>query len=637
MKRAAPEAESMNNITSKNHTHEHSNSHGGSLLRPYQACMYQSIGESPPLQYSDNNNNKIPKAPQVPITNTQVRGIFGRMHRGYTTQQRIQMAEESIKEGGHVVSKRYNVPAGTIRTWRRSLLNNGGIDRLKGMISRGKGCRNQRKYVNDRSATIYTTTDKMLFRAQTNNEIINVKCEEDKGKDEYILQDEVLDNPFRVANNTIDITQAEVVNVSNTQQSPINNTQVKKSRTTSKKARKKLKTNIESNNSYILDPNIEINSSIQYTNPNNQEEYTTPDIRVKIENFIKCQDKYDMKRYGSSFFISELKIEAKYGEDELSSLTFNKQNIREMSSNSNRGSKGIEEYSARIYIGISSEGRILEPLILIEYPEGDIYVNRDIYNTSYIYETKSPKKEFESLCLQWFKNFTSTSGESLIIHSLDIDSDFQLPGEESLTLPRTHYLDIPGCILYRIFPFTLFLLPILQTNIHKIFYAPNHIITQHENRGRGDRLLQSILGGIRELPKQLILACFQYFFAQIDNLHISKNYIRFGDSHPDMLNTHIQFKRGKSNINNGNRRYIENEENMGASKLTETLCEEGENGLFNIGERKDLETNSINGNWGQKFENIGSVEGGNTHYEENNILIGVLENKSTQHNDEGNI
>ncbi len=68
--------------------------------------------------------------------------MFGKTLRGYDTQLRLQLAEEALRYGANGTSKKYGVPAGTIRQWRLDLTKH-GKEKLLSMKSRANSVHNK--------------------------------------------------------------------------------------------------------------------------------------------------------------------------------------------------------------------------------------------------------------------------------------------------------------------------------------------------------------------------------------------------------------------------------------------------------------------------------------------------------------
>ena len=63
--------------------------------------------------------------------------MFGKTHREYTGQERLQMAQDAIQFGLGKTSQKYGVSSGTIKVWRKYLIKF-GEQKLLGMKTRVK-------------------------------------------------------------------------------------------------------------------------------------------------------------------------------------------------------------------------------------------------------------------------------------------------------------------------------------------------------------------------------------------------------------------------------------------------------------------------------------------------------------------
>ena len=548
----------------------------GSHLRPYQSQTY-SHPQICRGQLEGRGNENLRE-------NGKIDGIFGKVKRKYTGEERLMMAKEYLAFGGQATAKKYDVPRDTIKRWRRYLVRE-GEERLLKKPRRSKIMDNiildkKRREEYNTDANMYhmslRPTSQYNMRpvdtpdnAQSDNLMIlniynNEKSTEEKRtkiikNDGDIINEQVYSILSPITNNKYETpmykNENEIIteknsnlNINTNTNTNIlyeNKTQIPPLRTDNtghspKKHKKGKKYKVDMN---ILE-NITNDTTEKYF-PN-----TVEDLNTQFSLFLNRIKEYDLDIYERAIYISEFRVQILFGMLDMVSILFNEQIDQfEVKYRNNQMAKSaiIDGYKYTIFFGFSKQGNDLYPIIImdnINYSGEDPHMLKqnstglhNLHNYNYLLQEirklhphvyyKNDITNYSAIISEWVRNFISSvdiEGKVLLIHSLStMGKEFRFPD----MTPRQgsdspiHYLNIPPIISRRIFPFAEFGLPALMKNIISGYFLPTLPTQTYE---KSEKLIECILNSLSAMTKETKIGCFCNFFQNLINFRICEEH-----------------------------------------------------------------------------------------------------------------
>ena len=523
-----------------------------SLLHPHQSYVYQQSVMCTNTPFKKLSKHKRP--------NSQKPSMFGKTLRGYDTQLRLQLAEEALIYGANGTSKKYGVPAGTIRQWRLDLTKH-GKEKLLGMKSRATSVHN--KLLSPAALQLF---DSSYYNRQEHDNIIEedintqnmLKFKREREKLEAFNLNSVssaypkLVNPFKkeevneckIEGNggqtedlegSLENQEYNVENLgarnsyiaSNTIGEYINrNPTGINGHSSSAKNSTYNNNNNNNNNNNLISPFpqkpilnfTDLEKMAQESFSQICPKYTSFDETTEFLRFLDTLKEYKLKKYTKIFYITEIKFQMNINKEGYGTFLFDEEIVNYGDNNT------TYIYEFTIYLGFSDAGKVLNPLIIVDYDTAEVEITklRSEYFSQAMLYTKSSIVNYSALFLEFFQKFISDmSGRGLIIHSLPNYTNFGLPGVESVNSNnKIHYLNIPTKISKGIFPFDDFVRPLVKSGM-----LSNFLLTSlRDVDGRAQNVIESVLKALKSIPKSIIIGCFSTFRLNVTNFNICKRY-----------------------------------------------------------------------------------------------------------------
>ena len=449
-----------------------------------------------------------------------------KIKRVYTGEDRVKITEEYLRNGGKKTADKYGVPLGTIKKWRR-FMGYYGTERLLNMND--SATRNQQLENHPNKKLSYnegesgnggfvntTTTYRGEKRHFPYKYRENKHSKKETGGDGYILGIEPTKvnhtngNTIKVYTEDEDMLILDDVERENIiQQLPINNADT----ISTPILQEEPSISIDKHKYSILCPAL--NDPATASNSH-------------FLKFLAQLELCDMEKFDTALYICELRVQMVFGPLNMVSILFNS----EIEENNNGDEifgvtqqlieEVFEKYNYTIYLGFGNTGRVLHPVVLVDYPlagEGLEILRGSFPSQAVIEEEKNyQKNNYEALFREWFSEYVNgVKGKVLIIHSLShvaiASTKSQLPSR------KVHYLNIPPGVSKRIFPFSEFGIPILIRNIlSNYFWRPFPRIGIE----RTAKLIESLLKSLISFPNEIATGCFYNFFQNLMNFKICK-------------------------------------------------------------------------------------------------------------------